>query len=189
MANRLVALFLLFILGIPMIILIIISSIDTGQIGLFTQKRVGLHGKPFTIFKIRTLKGTFESSITDSQMKKSEWGTFLRKYHIDEWPQLWNILWGDMNFVGPRPDTEEMYQLLSQKEFEVLTSIKPGLTGEQQLEHWEEENQLSKMEDPESYYKEILWPKKVQTNIAYIKKIKKPSDLRLIFRTLKKIFR
>ncbi len=185
--NRLVSLVLLIGLGIPILVFILIANWETKQSGLFSQERVGLHGKPFNIFKIRTLKGTFNSSVTDSSMKRTLSGRFLRKYHLDELPQLWNILIGDMNFVGPRPDTPEMYQLLSNEDFKILTSIRPGLMGPQQLNSLDEETILSQKQNAAQFYKEELWPKKVQENIQYIKNPYKKSDLSIIFTTLYKL--
>ncbi len=188
MIDRLLALILLFFFGIPIIVLIIISTIVNSQFGIFTQKRVGLHGKPFTIFKIRTLKGNFQSTVTQPKMNRTPFGNFLRQYHLDELPQLFNILIGDMKFVGPRPDTTEAYNLLSEKDFQKLTSVKPGITGPVQLENFNEEFLIAQQENPEQYYYQVLWPKKVKKNIDYFSNRKSFSDFKIIFDTLKKLF-
>ena len=115
--QRIISVILIVILAFPILILISLATIDTQSFGLFKQRRMGLNGKGFSIFKIRTLKGKYTSSVTSSQMKKSWFGTFLRRTHLDELPQIFNIALGDMNFVGPRPDTKDMYELLSDEDF------------------------------------------------------------------------
>ena len=95
---------------------------------------------------------------------------FLRKYKLDEFPQLFNILMGEMSFVGPRPDLESFVLLIPLKEREIVLSVKPGITSLATLKFRDEESILSKEKDPENYNNEILIPEKTKLNIEYIKK-------------------
>ncbi len=188
MVDRVFALILVLLIGLPLLLLVLIATIDTRQFGIFTHERVGLHGKPFLLYKIRSLKGNFSSDVTHPEMNRSAFGSFLRQYHLDEWPQLLNIILGQMKFVGPRPDIQKAYNLLSEKDYETLTSVKPGITGITQIEHFYEEDFLAKQDNPEQYYYEVLWPEKVKKNIEYIQNKEPFSDLNIILDTLKKFF-
>ncbi|AEE20735.1 sugar transferase [Dokdonia sp. 4H-3-7-5] len=144
---------------------------------IFKQTRIGQYGKPFTIYKIRTMhKG-----------KVTRIGKFLRKFKIDELPQLFNILKGDMSFVGPRPDIPGYYDKLEGKDRDVL-KLKPGLTSLAALKYANEEILLLNENDPKSYNDTIIFPNKVQMNLAYCKKASFRYDLYIIGLTLKAIF-
>ncbi|HBK83903.1 MAG TPA: sugar transferase, partial [Flavobacterium sp.] len=101
--DVILALIAILLLGLLMVIVFIVASIDTKSFGLFIQKRIGQYGKPFNIFKIKTMN--------DATKKISFYGNFLRKSKLDELPQLFNILTGQMSFVGPRPDIAGYYDL------------------------------------------------------------------------------
>lgn len=166
------------------IILILISTIDTGEFGLFTQKRVGKGGKLFPIYKIRSMKGSYESDITTlTSHKITRFGQIIRNYKLDELPQIFNILLNQMSFVGPRPDVPGYADQLKGSDRIILT-IKPGITGPAQLAYRNEEILLSQQQDPTQYNDQIIWPDKVRINKEYIKKWSFLQDLRYIWKTI-----
>ena len=173
---------LIFLVGL-IVLLIIISSFETKQFGLFTQNRVGKKGKLFKIYKIRTIKGTSKSTITTNQHQVTKIGKILRGYKLDELPQLFNILKGEMSFVGPRPDVEGYADKLVGED-RIMLNVKPGITGPAQLKYRNEENVLSKVKDPIMYNDTVLWPDKVRINIEYVKNWSFKRDLVYMFKTI-----
>ncbi|MGV0923103.1 sugar transferase [Empedobacter tilapiae] len=173
---------LIFLVGL-IVLLIIISSLDTNEFGLFTQTRVGKNGRFFKIYKIRTINGISKSTITTNQHQITKIGKFLRDYKLDELPQLFNILKGEMSFVGPRPDvTGYADKLLG--EDRIMLKVKPGITGPAQLKYRNEEEVLSNVNDPIKYNDEIIWPDKVKTNVEYVKNWSFQQDLLYMFQTI-----
>ena len=140
----------------------------------FLQKRIGQYGREFTIFKFRTI---------DSNGSISKFSKFLRKYKIDEFPQLINILIGEMSFVGPRPDLPGYYDLLQGEQRQVL-NLKPGLTGYASLKYFKEEEILSKQMNPEYFNDYVIFPEKVKLNLWYYHHISLWLDLKIIIKTL-----
>lgn len=177
------ALILSVILFIPCLIIWIICSIDTNNNGLFTQYRIGENAEKFKIYKFRTLNGKYESSITSNKMKISFWGSFLRKYGIDEIPQLINILNGTMSFVGPRPDVEGYADLL-EGEDRIILKVKPGITGPAQIKYKNEQEILDLQENPNKYNDEVLWKDKVLINKEYVKNQSFKTDIYYIIKTI-----
>lgn len=166
------------------ILLIIISTIDTGECGLFSQKRVGKDGKLFAIYKIRSMKGKYESDITTSTSHNiTSFGKILRNFKLDELPQIFNILLNQMSFVGPRPDVIGYADELKDHD-RIILSIKPGITGPAQLVYKDEEMMLSKQENPVRFNDEIIWPDKVRINKEYIKNWSFSKDLIYIWKTI-----
>lgn len=163
--------------------MILISTIDTKEFGLFSQKRVGLDGKIFKIYKIRTMKGIQKNTITTSSHRITKIGKFLRDYKLDEIPQLINILKGDMSFVGPRPDVIGYADEL-QGEDRIILTIKPGITGPAQLKYKNEEEILSSVQDPIWYNNNVLWPDKVAINKEYVKNWSFLKDINYIIKTI-----
>lgn len=151
----------------------------------FTQTRIGFSGKPFKIYKFRSMKiNTTDISITlKNDNRITTLGKFLRKTKIDELPQLWNILKGDMSFVGFRPDVPGYHDRLDGDERRLLT-IKPGLTGADSLAYPNEEDILDKQDDPQAFYDQALFPDKVRINLAYIQKRSFVLDIKIILYTL-----
>ena len=129
--DRSIALILLLILFSPLLLLIILTSIDTKSFGLYSQYRVGRYGRLFRVYKLKTMIDTHspsQSSVTSLfNPRITTLGAFLRRLKLDELPQLYNILIGDMSFVGPRPDVPGYLDSLSDK-YSILLSIKPGIT-------------------------------------------------------------
>lgn len=170
----------LIVLGWFIALLALISKIVIKGDGFFKQKRVGQHGNLFTIYKIETIY-TKEQKKENSQITKL--GAFMRKHKIDELPQLYNVLIGDMSFVGPRPDISGFADELK-GESKIILSVKPGITGPATLFFRNEEKLLSSQKNPQRYNKEIIWPKKVALNIKYIKEYSLTKDFQFLYSTL-----
>lgn len=153
----------------------IIASFDTNSFGIFKQYRVGQYQKLFTIFKIKT--------IHPKTNKVSKVGCFLRKYKIDEFPQLFNVLIGNMSFVGPRPDIQGYYDLLVGENKKIL-ELKPGITCEASIKYANEEDILSAVENPLLYYDEVIFPDKIKLNLEYYYKKKILLDIQIILKTI-----
>jgi lipopolysaccharide/colanic/teichoic acid biosynthesis glycosyltransferase len=164
----------------------IIASIETRSNGLFMQKRIGWNGKPFKVFKIKTMKPIqgMKSTVTtenDSRITKS--GAFLRKMKIDELPQLFNVLFGQMSFVGPRPDVPGFADRL-EGEDRIILSVRPGITGPASLKYKDEERILAGQKDPERYNREVIWPDKVRINKVYIREWSMQKDIQYLIKTI-----
>jgi lipopolysaccharide/colanic/teichoic acid biosynthesis glycosyltransferase len=161
----------------------IISSIETKSNGIFIQERVGKDSIFFKIFKIKTMK-VVDGSINDIRITK--FGRYFRIYKIDELPQLWNVLIGDMSFVGPRPDVPGYADRLKGSDRKIL-SVRPGITGPAQLFYKNEEFLLNSHRDPTQYNDTIIWPNKVKINRKYVEGCSFSKDFYYIFKTLKVI--
>lgn len=162
------------------------ASIDTRSNGFFMQRRVGRHGKLFTVYKIKTMRSSLNIVTTVTTLNDARitpLGAFFRKTKIDELPQLWNVLIGDMSFVGPRPDVPGFADLLNGDELKILT-IRPGITGPATLKYRNEEEILAAQTDPEKYNREVIFPDKVKINLNYINNWSFKKDLNYIFRTI-----
>ena len=151
----------------------------------FNQVRAGRFGKPFTIHKFRTMTvGHEENTISvKGENRITPLGAVLRKYKFDELPELWNVLKGDMSFVGPRPDMPEYFERLKGEEKKIL-ELRPGITGPASLKYANEEELLADVEDPVKYNDEVIWPDKVRINLDYYYNRSFYSDIKLIFQTL-----
>ena len=180
------SLFLLLISVWLILIAWIIACIEVKENGLFIQQRVGMNGKLFNIFKIKTMKAVIgiDSTITSAKdIRITRIGAFFRKTKIDELPQLWNVLIGQMSFVGPRPDVPGYADRLQGKDRMVL-SIRPGITGPAQLAYKDEEDILATQNDPVKYNDEIIWPDKVRINLEYIEDYSLFRDFYYIWKTI-----
>ena len=153
----------------------VVASIDTGSSGLFLQKRIGQFGKPFTIFKFKT--------IHPHTAKVSAIGFFLRKYKIDELPQLLNVLIGNMSFVGPRPDVAGYYDLLKGENRKIL-QLKPGITSESAIKYYNEEMLLAHHENPIDYNDKIIFPDKIRMNLDYYYHRSFWKDIKILWATV-----
>lgn len=164
----------------------IAASIDTRSNGFFVQKRVGRNGKIFCVVKIKTMRpvATFDTTVTRrGDPRITPLGAFFRRTKIDELPQLWNVLLGDMSFVGPRPDVPGFADTLQGEERSLL-SIRPGITSPATLKYRNEEELLAAQDDPEAYNRDVIWPDKVQINLDYIRNWSLGSDIQYIFDTV-----
>lgn len=158
-----------------LVVLYTIAAIDTQQKGIFIQKRIGQYGIPFTIYKIRTFGRSTEKPV-------SKIGALLRNSKLDELPQLWNILIGDMSFVGPRPDIAGYYDVLQGENRKIL-ELKPGLTSLASIKYAKEEELLEKQENPLNYNDTVLFPDKVKMNLEYYYSNSIFGDLKIIWKT------
>ena len=153
---------------------------------IFKQKRVGQHGRLFTVYKFRsmTVAGEGKTSIAaEEESRVTSLGEKLRRYKLDELPELWNVLKGDMSFVGPRPDVPGYADKLQGKDREVLR-LKPGITGPASLKYRDEEYILSQVEDPKRYNDEVIYPDKVRLNLYYLHHYSFVKDIQMIFCTV-----
>ncbi|WP_241478944.1 sugar transferase [Psychroserpens jangbogonensis] len=170
------------VLVIPIIFFIIIATIDTGQSGLFLQRRIGQHGKLFHIYKVRTLRKE-KHVLGHLDMSATRFGKFLRRYKLDELPQIFNVLIGNMGFVGPRPDISGFADEL-ENEDRMILKVKPGITGPATLKYKDEETILSQQLDPKSYNRTIIWPDKVEINKKYLENYSFSLDLSFILKSI-----
>jgi len=162
------------------------ASFDTRSNGFFVQKRVGRYGGIFRVVKIKTMRPVvnFNTTVTRrGDPRITLLGAFFRRTKIDELPQLWNVLLGDMSFVGPRPDVPGFADTLH-GQARAMLSIRPGITGPATLKYRNEEELLAEQLDPESYNKEVIWPDKVRINLEYIRRWSLRSDIQYILQTV-----
>ncbi len=168
------SLFAIFFFGWLIALLSILAFFDTGK-GLFLQARIGQFGRPFTIYKICTLHSKNNNI--------SGFGTFLRKSKLDELPQLFNILKGEMSFVGPRPDIPGYYDKLKGEDRKIL-ELKPGLCSEAAIKYYNEDAILAKQENALQYNNTMLFPDKVKMNLEYYYNRSFIADLNILWRTV-----
>jgi lipopolysaccharide/colanic/teichoic acid biosynthesis glycosyltransferase len=173
--DLLLSLFGLLAVGGFLIVFWIMASIDTQSNGLFIQERIGQWGSFFKIYKLKTMH-TATRNI-------SSLGAFFRKTKIDELPQLWNVLKGEMSFVGPRPDVAGYYDLL-QGEARKILELKPGITSEASLKYQNEEWLLAQQDDALHYNDTVLFPDKVRMNLAYYYHRSFFGDIWIIWKTV-----
>ncbi|MGA9271412.1 MAG: sugar transferase [Lutimonas sp.] len=169
---------------LPIIILIVASTISFNKFGLFRQVRIGLNGKKFWILKIRSMEDDEESdSLTlENDPRINNYGRFLRKTKMDELPQLWNVLIGDMSLVGPRPDVPGYADKLTGED-RVILSVRPGITGPATLKYRSEEQILAAQKNPKEYNDKVIWKDKVEINKNYVKNWTLKNDIRVLFDT------
>ncbi|GGZ70229.1 sugar transferase [Algibacter mikhailovii] len=187
--------FVFSILGLALLspILLIISiliKLDSKGPVFFKQERVGKNNINFVIYKFRTMriqsdkKGLLTIGNHDSRITKI--GYFLRRYKIDEFPQLINVVKGDMSFVGPRPELRHYVNFYSKSDMEIFT-VRPGITGLASLKYRNEVELLKAAKDPEKLFIETIIPDKLKFNKEYIKKQSFLFDLKLIIQTVFKV--
>ncbi|MBT4217195.1 MAG: sugar transferase [Flavobacteriales bacterium] len=170
-------------------LLILISfAIKIGSSGpiLFSQKRVGKDGKQFILIKFRSMMINQESNNTATAKgddRITTIGVFLRKYKLDELPELWNVLKGEMSLVGPRPDVPGYADNLKGEDRKIL-KLRPGITGTASLKYVNEEEILSAQDDPQKYNDEVIFPDKVKVNLEYYKNQSLWLDIKIIFATI-----
>lgn len=167
------------------IIAVIISSDSKGGV-IYRQERTGRYGKTFKVLKFRTMrpdsfnKGALTVGSRDPRITNI--GYYLRKYKLDELPQLFNVLFGDMSFVGPRPEVKKYTDLYTEKQRQVL-NVRPGITDYASIKFRNENDLLSEAEDPEKLYIEKIMPEKLNLNLKYINDNNVFKDIKIIFDT------
>ncbi|MEO4795937.1 sugar transferase [Bacteroides uniformis] len=184
--DRMVSLFgLLLLWPILLIIAILIRVKMPGGPVIFTQSRVGQYGRLFTMYKFRsmTVRHGGSSVSVAGESRITSLGAKLRKYKLDELPELWNVLIGDMSFVGPRPDVPGYADSLQGDDREVL-ELRPGVTGPASLKYRDEEEILAKVDDPKKYNDEVIFPDKVRINRYYLHHHSFMMDIRMIVATV-----
>lgn len=184
--DRLMALIGLLILWpILLVVAILIRVKMPGGPVIFKQKRVGLNGRLFTMYKFRSMTvGHGGSSVSVAgESRITPLGAKLRHYKLDELPELWNVLIGDMSFVGPRPDVPGYADQLKGKDREVL-KLRPGITGPASLKYRNEEDLLAEQVNPQKYNDEVIFPDKVRINLYYLHHYSFIKDIEMIFCTV-----
>ncbi len=157
---------------------------------IFRQQRVGRAGRPFTLFKFRTMAVAGEGpSVTASgDPRITPVGRFLRRTKLDELPELWNVLRGEMSFVGPRPEVPELVDLSNPLWREVL-EVRPGITDPMTLSLRNEEELLQESDmPPEVFYREVLQPRKLRGYVEYLRRRSAWADIGVILSTVITVF-
>lgn len=152
---------------------------------IFKQERVGQYGRLFTVYKFRTMTASQNGSSVSvaGESRITPLGAKLRKYKIDELPELWNVLKGNMSFVGPRPDVPGYADKLEGDDREILR-LKPGITGPASLKYRNEEELLAKVENPQEYNDRVIYPDKVRINRYYLHNYSFLKDMQMIVCTV-----
>ena len=178
---------LLVALGVPMLVVALAIRWRDGTPVLFRQQRMGRFGRPFTILKFRTMRpprqGDAEVSSGGTDQRITPIGQTLRRHRIDEWPQLWNVLRGDMSMVGPRPEVPRFVNL-QDPQWKAVLQVRPGITGPDALAFKDEGDLLSESDDPESTYRKDILPDKLKMQEEYARNRSMAGDIGLLFRTL-----
>ena len=175
-----------------LLILWICIQLESSGGGFYRQVRVGKNGIDFRLWKFRTMqtgsdkKGLLTIGGRDSRVTRI--GYYLRKYKLDELPQLINVLVGDMSIVGPRPEVRKYVNLYTTDQRKVL-SVKPGITDYASIEYSNENELLSQSGNPEKTYIEEVLPAKLELNMKYINTMNMGIDIQIILSTIKKIWR
>ena len=159
---------------------------STGLPGLFRQTRVGRGGRTFEVVKVRTMRpvpGVTTCVTADDDPRITPLGRLLRKTKVDELPQLWNVVRGDMSLVGPRPDVPRQIALTPEPHRTELLAMRPGLTGPASLKYRDEEAMLAAADDPQRLNDAVIWPDKVRINLEYARRWTLLGDLRCLAET------
>ena len=172
------------------LIIYIIIIIESKGGGFYSQTRVGKNGIPFAIYKFRSMRTDADKhgliTVGGRDPRITRIGYYIRKYKIDELPQLWNVLMGDMSLVGPRPEVQKYVDLYTEEQRKVL-SVRPGITDYASIEYVDENILLAKSDDPDRTYVEVVMPAKIVLNMKYINNKSLKEYFKIIFLTLAKI--
>lgn len=183
--ERCVALMLLVVVS-PLLLLISMAIfLECGRPVFFKQTRVGRYGQPFRLWKFRTMRaGVPGPAITFSgDSRTTQVGQFLRKYKLDELPQLWNVVRAGMNFVGPRPELPKFVDL-SDPGWRSAMTVRPGITSPASIAYRNEESLLGGVTDPVQYYVDTVVPSKLAIDLAYLENRSFLTDFQVITKTL-----
>lgn len=168
---------------IPLILLFVLATLDTGKNGLFVQKRIGRSGIPFKLYKIRSLKGEDHPDALAIKQNETKFGSWLRRSKLDELPQLFNVIAGSMSLVGPRPDVAGYADLL-EGENKIILLVRPGITGPATLKYKDEDKMLLQQSDPKNYNDNVIWPDKVAINVDYVKNWSLKKDVFFLIKSI-----
>ncbi len=179
------------LIGLPFFLVIAVLIVVSSKGGVFfIQKRVGKNNLDFNMYKFRTMKPDSESkgqiTVGGRDARITKIGYWLRKFKMDEFPQLINVIKGDMSIVGPRPEVRKYVSLYSSEQLKVL-SVRPGLTDLASIEYIDENELLGNSTNPEATYINEIMPKKLELNLKYIAHQSLWLDIKLIFKTFFKI--
>lgn len=176
---------LLLLWPILILIAVLIKVKMPGGPIIFKQKRVGKDGELFTMYKFRSMTMSHNGSSVSvaGEARITPLGAVLRRYKLDELPELWNVFIGDMSFVGPRPDVPGYADKL-QGEDRLILKLRPGITGPASLKYRNEEDILAKVDNPIRYNDEVIYPDKVRINLEYYKNHSLLGDLKYILQTI-----
>lgn len=173
-------------------IIALMVVVDSGFPVLYLQERIGIKGKKFDLFKFRTMKTNSDQSglltvgTRDTRITKT--GYILRKYKLDELPQLFNVLKGEMALVGPRPEVEKYVDLYSEKQRKIL-DVKPGITDLASIKYINENEILGNSEDAEKTYVDEIMPHKIEINLKFIEERNFFKNIGIILKTIFSILR
>ena len=188
--DLLVSLLSLIILFPFLILIAVVVTLDSKGSVFYIQQRVGLNFKPFSIIKFRTMYSDSDKhlliTVGEKDNRITPFGYFLRRFKLDELPQLINVFKGDMSLVGPRPEVKKYVDLYNDEQRKVLT-VRPGITDLASIEYSSENEILTQYNDPEKAYIQKIMPAKLGLNLEYISKQSFLFDLSLILKTLRKI--
>lgn len=172
--------------------LMIFISIESSGGPFYLQERVGRNGKTFKLIKFRSMKAGSDKkgllTIGSNDARITRTGYFLRKYKVDELPQLINVFLGEMSLVGPRPEVKKYTDLYDEEQRKVLT-IKPGITDYASLEYFEESDLLKQSNNPELTYIQEIMPAKLKINLKYVSENSIMGDFNIIWKTIKRILK
>lgn len=182
----------LVILSPIFIVLYLLIRIESKGGGFYSQERIGKNGKPFKLYKFRSMrigsdkKGLITIGEKDNRITKT--GFILRKYKLDELPQLWNVFIGDMSLVGPRPEVKKYTDLYTEEQKQVL-QVRPGITDWASIKYVDENKILGEAKDPDEVYVNLIMPNKIKLNMVYIQHQTLGEYFKIIFTTFKEIVR
>ena len=182
----------LVILSPLFIVLYLLIRIESKGGGFYSQERIGKNGKPFKLYKFRSMrigsdkKGLITIGEKDNRITKT--GIILRKYKLDELPQLWNAFIGDMSLVGPRPEVKKYTDLYTEEQKQVL-QVRPGITDWASIKYVDENKILGESKDPDEAYVNLIMPNKIKLNMVYIQHQTLGEYFKIIFTTFKEIVR
>ena len=182
---------IILLLGLPFFIIISILILLDGDINIFfIQERIGKNKIPFKLYKFRSMKTNSEKNgqitIGAKDSRITNIGYYLRKYKIDEFPQLLNIIMGHMSIVGPRPEVDKYVKLYSNEQNQIL-SVKPGLTDLASISYFEENKLLGESDNPEATYINEVMPEKIKLSLEYIDNQSFINDIKIILSTIRRI--
>lgn len=181
-----------FIILLPVFLIISIwIKLDSKGNVFYRQSRVGKNNSDFLLYKFRTMKTDSDKSglltVGEKDSRITGAGYFLRKFKLDELPQLINIIKGEMSFVGPRPEVRKYVDMYNEEQMKVL-SVLPGITDVASIKYRNENDLLEKSADPESFYIEHIMPDKLKLNLDYIEERSFSNDIKVIFKTIRAVF-